>query len=127
MSAETPVGSVPGVALIVRSLSYRQRSARAQLDVALLAAAVECPLQLYFVGGAALQLLARRDTVRSLLPPGYRAWASLPELTEVRVFAEPEWLELLHGRGVELLLQPTAMDARAMQEDWRACGAVLVL
>lgn len=115
------------IALIVRSPPYRQRAARTQVDVALLAAALDRPLRLYFVGAAVMQLLAARDTADARLPAGYRAWASLPELTSVRVFAEPSWLARLQRSGADLLLQAEPMDAAVMRSDWRDCKTVLVL
>lgn len=115
------------IALIVRSPPYRQRAARSQVDVALVAAALDRPLRLYFVGAAVLQLLAARDTADARLPSGYRAWASLPELTSVRVFAEPSWLARLQRGGADLLLQAEPMDAAVMSSDWRDCMTVLVL
>jgi len=115
------------IALIVRTPPYRQRAARAQTDVAAVAAALGCPLRLYFVGLAALQLRARREPGAAALPAGYRAWASLTELTEVRAWVEPRWLRFFPPGADDWLLAPAAMEAGAMARDWRRCAAVLVL
>jgi hypothetical protein len=122
-----PSVALPGVALIVRSNPYRQRAARSQLDVALVAGALGRPLRLYFVGAAALQLLTDREPGAAGLPAGYRAWASLPELTEVRAFAEPSWISYFDRRGAAPLLRPEPMAAGDMRSDWRDCDLVLVL
>ena len=115
------------VALVIRSVPYQQRSARSQLDVALLAAALERPVQLYFLGAAVLQLLAERDLQAAALAPGYRAWASLPELTAVTVYAEPAWIDFAASHSLPLVLEPEPMDADAMGNAWRGCAAVMVL
>ncbi len=49
-------------------------------------------LEVYFLGSALMQLAEDRDGKAAMLPAGYRAWAALPDLAEVAVFAEPEWL-----------------------------------
>ncbi len=92
--------------------------------MALVVAALQQPLRLYFAGPAVLQLQTGRQPAAAQLPPGYRGWASLPELTEVCAFAEPEWQQrLVNGSLLEL---QTASPAE-MRCDWQACGKVLVL
>ncbi|MEJ8568436.1 hypothetical protein [Elongatibacter sediminis] len=115
------------VAMIVRTRPYRQRSARTQLDVALLAAAVECPLRLYFLGAAALQLASAREVGAAQLPAGYRAWASLPELTALHAFVEPDWIDWLQRHGDGPVIDVNPMQTEHMRSDWRACRRVLVL
>lgn len=114
------------LALVIRSLPYARRSARAELDVALAAAALEWPLHLYFLGAAVLQLVPEREPGPVRLPAGYRAWSGLPELTDVRAFAEPAWLARLARQPAPLLLLPEPLDAAAMREHWRGCAAVSV-
>ncbi len=116
--------------LIVRSTSYAQRSARTQLDVALLAATLDCDLRLYFVGAAVLQLIAKGDPHPALLPAGYRAWASLPELFEkatLQTFVEPAWLEQLQANNLQPCLPLQASSPQEMRQDWTACDRLLVL
>ncbi len=126
MSA-VPAGCRDAIALLVRGQPYARRSARSELDIALLAASVERPLRLYFLGAAVLQLLQDRETGPAELPAGYRAWASLPELTSVQAFAEARRLDWLRARALPLLLDPQPLSPEAMRVHWRDCGRVLVL
>lgn len=115
------------VGLLMRSLTYEHRSAREQLDIALTAAALEISLRLYFQGGSVLQMINERDTRSARLPPGYRGWGSLVDLTAVRAYAEPEWLENLSGRGLTTVLDLSPMRLPVMREDLATCNRVLVL
>jgi sulfur relay (sulfurtransferase) DsrF/TusC family protein len=119
------------LALIVRSGPYRRRSARSQLDVALAAAALDMNLEVYFVGGALLQLAPQRDVSAALLPAGYRGWAGLAELADplfpVGVYAEQRWLERCVTAGIELNPKPQALGEAQMRRRWRGCHRVLVL
>jgi len=121
------IESKPILGLIIRAEPYRQRSARAQLDVALVAAAMDCPLQLYFVGSAVLQLLLDRDAKVARLPSAYRGWASLPEMTEVSSYAEPRWIDWLKARSACTALDIQALSPARMRREWRSCSRVLVL
>jgi sulfur relay (sulfurtransferase) DsrF/TusC family protein len=126
MSAQAPFR----LGLVVRSSSYVQRSARSQLDVALLAATLDYDLRLYFVGAAVLQLVPRGDINPALLAAGYRAWASLPglfEQAELQAFAEPTWLEQLQANNLQACLPLRASTAQQMRDDWAACDRMLVL
>lgn len=117
----------PVVGLVVRSGPYQQRSARSQLDVALVAAALEAPLRLYFLGSAALQLAGERDARNAGLPAGYRGWASLTGLTGVSGFVEAAWLERLLELGTGPLLPVKARSKAEMRADWQNCARLLVL
>lgn len=117
----------PTVGLIINSGPYQQRSARSQLDVALVAAVLEHPLRLYFLGQSTLQLLGGREPDEAQLPAGYRAWASLAGLTEVSAFAEPAWLERLAVPGELPVLEPAPLTLAQMRRDWTSCYKVLVL
>jgi DsrE/DsrF-like family len=119
--------AMPVVGLLVRSGPYRQRSARSQLDVALVAAALDVPLRLYFLADAALQLADARDTRPAGLPAGYRGWASLASATRVTVFAERSWLERMAELGMEPLLKVQARTRAQMRTDWEKCARLLVL
>lgn len=120
-------GPTTRLALLVRDRPFRRRAARADLDTALAAAALDFHLEIYFLGGALLQLAAQRDPTPALLPPGYRGWSALPEFTEVRAFAERGWLQRCERDGIELLLPARPLDAAAMAEQWRACDRALLL
>ena len=119
--------AMPVIGLVLRSAAYQQRSARSQLDVALVAAAVDAPLRLYFMGEAALQLAGDRDTRAAGLPVGYRGWASLTGLTRVSAFIEPAWLERFSELGINPLLPVKAKSKAQMRADWQKCARLLVL
>jgi hypothetical protein len=120
-------GAMPVIGLVVRSAPYLQRSARSQLDVALVAAALEAPLRLYFLADAALQLAGERDARNAGLPAGYRGWASLTEMTRVSAFIEPGWLERMAELGITLLLPVKIRSKDQMRADWHKCARILVL
>lgn len=115
------------VAFVVRGTRYGRRSARSELDVVLLAAAVEHPVRLYFVGSGIWQIVAGGDPASARLPSGYRAWASITELTRVAAFAEPERLDWLAARGYRTVLPVDPMPSARMSAHWRDCVRVLVL
>jgi hypothetical protein len=119
--------AMPVVGLVLRSGPYRQRSARSQLDVALVAAALDVPLRLYFLADAALQLADERDTRPAGLPVGYRGWASIASMAQVAAFAEPGWLERMAQLGIEPLLKVQARTRAQMRADWEKCAKLLVL
>jgi len=120
-------GSMPVIGLVVRSAPYQQRSARSQLDVALIAAALEAPLRLYFLADAALQLAGERDARSAGLPAGYRGWASLTGMTRVSAFIEPDWLERMSELGITPLLPVKTRSKDQMRADWHKCARLLVL
>jgi hypothetical protein len=74
-----------------------------------------------------LQLLLDRDTTAARLPAAYRGWASLPEMTDVAVYAEPRWVDWLTARGAPAVLDVRPMSHAAMREDWQSCRRVMVL
>lgn len=115
------------LALLVRDRPYRRRAARTDLDTALAAAAMDLDLELYFLGSAVLQLADDRDSSAALLPPGYRGWSTLPDLAEVRAFAEEGWLQRCRRDGIGLVLPVHGLDAAAMAARWRACDHALLL
>lgn len=113
--------------LIVRHPPWHHRAARADVDLALAAAAMDFQIEVYFLGSALLQLTAERDSRMALLPTGYRAWVSLPGLTDARVYAEQAWLDVCARRGIPLLLDPDPLSPAAMRDSWRRCRHVLVV
>lgn len=116
-----------GICLMVRSRPYEHRAARADLDLALAAAALDFRLDVYFLGSALMQLAAGRETAPAMLPAGYRSWAALPDLAEVRLHAQREWLDRCERRGIRLLLPVEAMSAEQMKQKWRRCRHALVI
>jgi sulfur relay (sulfurtransferase) DsrF/TusC family protein len=115
------------LALIVRGAPYGRRAPRADLDLALAAAALDFELEVYFVGEALLQLAAERDGTAAWLPPGYRAWAALPDLSEVRMYGELEWLQKCERSGIELAVPVKGLDPDQMRSGWRSCRHALVV
>lgn len=116
--------------LIIRTTAYAQRSARTQLDVALLAASLDCDLSLYFLDAGVLQLVQRGHTGDALLPAAYRAWASLPDLFEtarLQAFAEPAWLDRMQALDMHACLPLQASSTGDMRQHWAGCDRVLVL
>ena len=115
------------LALIVRGLPYGRRAPRADLDLALAAAALDFELEVYFIGASLLQLAAERDGSAARLPPGYRAWAALPDLSEVRMFGELEWVQRCEQGGIALEAPVEGLDPDRMRSRWRACRQAWVV
>ena len=115
------------LALIVGTTPYHRRSARSDLDIALAAAALEFRLEVYFLGSAVLQLAAQRDAAPAMLPSGYRAWASLPDLCGADLFAEEVWLGYCVRRNLELILPVEALSPGDLRRAWRGCRHAWVL
>lgn len=121
------VRSAHSLALLVQSRPYENRASRANLDLALAAAAMDIELYLYFAGAAILQLASRRDCETALLPPGYRAWAALPELAETVVYGEQAWLDYLELMKTALVLPVRALSATDMSAQWRRHDHAMVI
>jgi len=115
------------LALIVASPPYQHRVARADIDFALAAAALDFELLVFFSGSSIMQLAAERSTGNAMLPAGYRAWAALPDLAEVRVYADRQWLEFCAASGIDLVMPVEALSASRMKQAWRNCRHVMVL
>ena len=115
------------VALLVQTGPARSRESRAEVDLALAILALDVELELYFLGDAILQLAKENDLSSAALPAGYKAWAALPELGEVKVFAESAWLTRCERRGIELCLAVEGLGFARMKRGWRACGQVLTV
>ncbi len=82
---------VPTIGLLLRSPPYGSREPRAELDLALAALTLDYAVEVYFTGDSLLQLARDKSPGAAGLPAGYRAWAALPELGEIRLFAETAW------------------------------------
>jgi sulfur relay (sulfurtransferase) DsrF/TusC family protein len=115
------------LALLVQSRPYEHRASRANLDLALAAAAMDFELYIYFAGSAVLQLATRRNCDAALLPPGYRAWAALPELAETVVFCEKAWLDYCRLMKTELVLPTKALTPTEMVTSWRRHDHAMVI
>jgi sulfur relay (sulfurtransferase) DsrF/TusC family protein len=115
------------LALIISSQPYSNRSARSDMDVALAAAALDFRLEVFFLGSAVLQLAEEKEPQGALLPPGYRAWASLPELAEIHVCAEKFWIDYCDHNGIVLLMPVEALSESQMRRAWRQCRHAWVL
>jgi sulfur relay (sulfurtransferase) DsrF/TusC family protein len=115
------------MALIVRGRPYEHRSARADIDLALAALAMDFDLEVYFQGGAILQLASERNSLKARLPGGYRAWSALQDLGEVRIFAEQAWLDRCKDNGIDLITPVNALSAAELRRGWRRCRHVMVV
>lgn len=115
------------LALLVQSRPYQHRASRADVDLALAAAAMDFELYIYFAGAAILQLASRRECESALLPPGYRAWAALPELAETLIYGEQAWTDYCELMKTELVLPVRALSATEMETDWRRHDHVMVI
>jgi sulfur relay (sulfurtransferase) DsrF/TusC family protein len=114
------------LSLLVRNHAYRRRAARADLDTALAAAALDLDVEVYFLGRSVLQLAVDRDPAPALLPVGYRGWTALPEMADARIFADREWLQRCARDGIELALPVEALGAAEMARRWRDSDRVLL-
>jgi sulfur relay (sulfurtransferase) DsrF/TusC family protein len=120
-------GHPTSLALIVQSTPYQNREARADVDIALAAVALDFTIRVYFQGSSVMQLVDRRNPSDALLPKGYRAWAALPELGDVQIFAERQWLDFCREQKLELLLPVEALGETELKRSWRSCNHVMVL
>ncbi len=117
----------PSLALIFRAAPYGGRAPRADLDLALAAAALDRAVEIYLLGPALLQLAASRSPEAAELPAGYRAWAALPELGDVTLFAEQDWIDRCGEAGIDLLLPVRGLDPDELAIRWRRCRQALVV
>lgn len=122
-----PATHTTRLGLLVRHSTYEHRLARAEVDFALAAAAMEYEVQVYFMGFSIFQLVSQRATAGALLPTGYRAWAALPDLGEARIYAENKWLAYCKATGLELVMPVEALSEAAMRRSWRDCHHVVAV
>ena len=115
------------LALLVRSSPCTGRETRAEVDLALAALALDFSLEIYFFGDAVLQLAKDKTGAGALVPGGYKAWAALPELGDVTVYAESAWTARCERAGVEWLLPVEQLGPARMKNAWRQCDRVVVL
>lgn len=115
------------LALLLQSGPYLTREARAELDVALAALALDKELEVYFFGEAIMQLATEKSAGDALLPAGYKGWTALPDLGAVRVYAESDWLRRCDERGIALALPVQGLSFSRMKTAWRGCRHVMVL
>lgn len=115
------------LALLVDTGPYLSRESRAEADLALAALSLDFEVEVYFSGDAILQLARDKAGTGALLPAGYKAWSALPELGQVRVFAESGWLSRCERLGIELFLPVEGLGFVSMKQRWRNCDHVVVL
>lgn len=115
------------LALLLTAPPYAGREARAELDMALAAAAMDRSLEVYWLDNALLQLAANRQVEQALLPPGLKGWAALPEMGETRQFVEAAAWSRCEALGIRVLLPVEPLDENEFRRRWRACEQVLVL
>jgi sulfur relay protein TusC/DsrF len=115
------------LALLVTQPPHAQRESRAELDVALAAAAMDCTLEIFFIDEGLLQLAEERNPAAALMPPGLKGWGALPDLADVRVFAERENLSRCRALGIDLILPVEALAASEFRRRWRSARHAMVL
>lgn len=115
------------LALLITAPPYAGREARAELDVALAAAAMDCELEIYWFGDALLQLAAHRHRADALLPPGLKGWAALPEMGEAQSFAEAAAWSRCRDLGLHLSLSLELLGEQEFKQRWRSCQHVMVI
>ena len=115
------------LALLVRTGPYLSREARAEVDLALAALTVDFELDVYFFGDSVLQLADGKDSTGASLPAGYKAWSALPDLGDVRFFAESAWLRRCERQGVEFSLLVEGLGHARLKNGWRDCDHAVVL
>lgn len=117
----------PRLGLIVRSAPWQSRSGREALELALAAVTLDFDVELFFLRRGLLQLLPDARPHEASLPPGLRAWASLPALGDVRFWAERESLRRLAATGHGCIIQPEALDAPELRQRQELCQRLLVV
>ena len=115
------------IALVVNTPPGASREPRAEVDFALAALSLDFELEIYFTGDAVLQLAERKVRSAAGLPAGYGAWAALPDLGSVQVFADSAWVGRCERMGIGLSLPVEALGHARMKKNWRRCEQVVVL
>lgn len=119
--------SASSICLLLTAAPFAGREPRAELDVAMAAAAMDFRLEVYFLGDALLQLVDGAQGAAALLPPGLKGWSALPELGEVRLFAAENQLTRLQDLGIFPALEILALDESGMRTRWREAAEVVVM
>ena len=119
--------NTPSICLLLTAEPFAGREARAELDVAMAAAAMDHRLEVYFLGDALLQLADGAQGSQALLPSGLRGWSAVPELGEVRMFAEESQLARLEDLGITPVAEVQALDEAGMRSRWREAAKVLLM
>lgn len=119
--------NTPFICLLVTAAPFAGRESRAELDVAMAAAAMDYRLEVYFLGDALMQLAREVRGAAALLPPGLKGWSALPELGEVSIFAEQSQLARLEDLGIATAVEILALDENSMRTRWREAAKVMVI
>ena len=113
---EQPVG------VLVRSDPYRQRAGRERLDLAMIVAALELPLRVFFIGDGLLHLAAGQAPAALPAAPFTRGWLALLELgAEVILYARQSEHESLADDAFPL----TRLDNEEFAVRLHECRMVL--
>lgn len=103
-----------GLALVIRSAPWSERSGREALDLAMSALTMDVPVRLFFIGDGLLQLVSERHPEDAGLPPGHKAWASLETLGEVVFYAHSDEVDALVSAGLSLVVAVCSLDTGDM-------------
>ena len=113
---ERPIG------ILVRSDPYRQRAGRERLDLAMIAAALDLPVRVFFVGDGLLHLAAAQSPTALPAAPFTRGWLALLELGgAVSLYAQQCALQNLQSEEFPV----TALDDDGLSASLHECRMVL--
>lgn len=110
------------VAILVRSDPYRMRAGRERLDLAMIAAALDLPVRVFFLGDGLLHLADHQAPGALPAAPFTKGWQALLELgPDVALFAEREQGPL----ALNAVLPITELDDTRLAEMLHECCMVL--
>ena len=118
--------SLSRLGLVIRSAPWQGRAGRDQVDMAIAAASLDIPLELFFVDHGITQLLNGRDPAPAGLPAAASAWTALPELGPVRFSVEAGRHRALSARGCGFCVDVEPVSADEMRARQSACDRLLV-
>jgi len=110
------------VGILVRSDPYRQRAGRERLDLAMIAAALDLPVRVFFVGDGLLHLAANQSPAALPAAPYTRGWLALLELgSAVSLFAQQSGMQNLQSEEFPV----TVLDEDRLAASIQECRMVL--
>ncbi len=95
--------------------------------MALAAAALELPLEIYFIGNGIRQLAGNHEPETAALPPGLKGWAAITDMTAARFFAEPDRVHHMENLRLKTTVRLESLDRAGMSRRWRNCSRMMAL